>query len=37
MMAAIKLKDTYFLEETYDKSRQRFKKQKYYFADKGET
>ena len=33
--AAMKLKDTCSLEESYDKCRQRIKKQRYHFADKG--
>ena len=33
--AAMKLKDTCSLEESYDKPRQRVKKQRHYFADKG--
>ena len=33
--AAVKLKDAYSLEESYDKPRQRFKKQRHHFADKG--
>ena len=33
--AAMKLKDPYSLEESYDKPRQHIKKQRYYFADKG--
>ena len=32
---ALKLKDTCFLEESYDKPRQHIKKQRHYFADKG--
>ena len=32
--AAMKLKDTYSLEESYDQSRQHIKKQRYYFVDK---
>ena len=32
---AMKLKDTSFLEESYDKPRQRIKKQSHYFARKG--
>ena len=33
--AAMKLKDTCFLKESYDKPRQCFKKQRPHFADKG--
>ena len=33
--AAMKLKDTYFLGESYDKPRQHIKKQRHYCADKG--
>ena len=33
--AAMKLKDTGFLEESYDKPRQCIKKQRYHFASKG--
>ena len=33
--AAVKLKDTCFLKESYDKPRQCFKKQRPHFADKG--
>ena len=33
--AAMKLKDTCSLEESYDQSRQHIKKQRHYFADKG--
>ena len=33
--AAMKLKDTYSLEESYDQPRQHIKKQRYYFANKG--
>ena len=32
--AAMKLKDTCSLEESYDQPRQHIKKQRYYFADK---
>ena len=32
--AAMKLKDTCSLEESYDQTRQHIKKQRYYFADK---
>ena len=33
--AAIKLKDIYSLEESYDQPRQHIKKQRHYFANKG--
>ena len=33
--AAMKLKDTYSLEEKYDQPRQHIKKQRHYFANKG--
>ena len=33
--AAMKLKDTCFLEEKYDQPRQHIKKQRHYFANKG--
>ena len=33
--AAMKLKDTYFLGESYDQPRQHIKKQRHYCADKG--
>ena len=33
--AAMKLKHTFFLEESYDKPRQTIKKQRHHFADKG--
>ena len=33
--AAMKLKDAYSLEESYDKARQHIKKQRHYFANKG--
>ena len=35
VVAAMKLKDTYSLEESYDQPKQHIKKQRYYFADKG--
>ena len=35
VMAAMKLKDTCSLEESYDQPRQHIKKQRHYFADKG--
>ena len=34
VIAAMKLKDTYSLEESYDQPRQHIKKQRYYFANK---
>ena len=33
--AAMKLKEAYSFEETYDQPRQHVKKQRHYFADKG--
>ena len=33
--AAMKLKDSCSLEESYDKAKQHIKKQRYYFAKKG--
>ena len=33
--AAMKLKDTCSLEKSYDQPRQRIKKQRHYFANKG--
>ena len=33
--AAMKLKDTYSLEEIYDQPRQHIKKQRHYFVNKG--
>ena len=35
MIAAMKLKDAYFLEEKYDQPRQIIKKQRHYFVNKG--
>ena len=35
VIAAMKLKDTYSLEESYDQPRQHIKKQRHYFANKG--
>ena len=35
VIAAIKLKDTYSLEKSYDQPRQHIKKQRHYFANKG--
>ena len=32
---AMKLKDTYSLEESYDQPRQHIQKQRHYFANKG--
>ena len=33
--AAMKLKDAYSLEESYDQPRQHIKKQRHYFVNKG--
>ena len=33
--AAMKLKHTFFLEESYDRPRQPIKKQRHHFANKG--
>ena len=35
VIAAMKLKDAYSLEGTYDQPRQHIKKQSHYFTDKG--
>ena len=35
VIAAMKLKDTYSLEESYDQPRQHIKKQRHYFVNKG--
>ena len=35
VVAAMKLKDTYSLEESYDPPRQQIKTQRYYFSNKG--
>ena len=35
--AAMKLKDAYSLEEKYDQPRQHIKKQRHYFANKGQS
>ena len=35
VIAAIKLKDAYALEENYDQTRQHIQKQRHYFANKG--
>ena len=35
VIAAMKLNDTYSLEESYDQTRQQIKKQRHYFANKG--
>ena len=35
VIAAMKLKDVYFLEGKYDQPRQHVKKQRHYFANKG--
>ena len=34
VIAAMKLKDAYFLEEKYDQPRQHIKKQRHYFVNK---
>ena len=34
VIAAMKLKDTYSLEESYDQARQHIQKQRHYFANK---
>ena len=36
VIAAMKLKDTYSLEGSYDQPRQHIKKQRHYFANKGQ-
>ena len=35
--AAMKLKDAYFLKQSYDQLRQYIKKQKHYFVNKGSS
>ena len=35
VIAAMKLKDAYSLEEIYDQPRQHIQKQRHYFANKG--
>ena len=35
VIAVMKLKDTYSLNESYDQPRQHIKKQRHYFANKG--
>ena len=35
LTAAMKLKDTFSLDESYDQPRQHIKKQRHYFANKG--
>ena len=35
VLAAMKLKDTYFFKESYYQPRQHIKKQKHYFVNKG--
>ena len=35
VIAAMKLKDAYSLEESYDPPRQHIKKQRHYFVNKG--
>ena len=37
MTAAMKLKDAYSLEESYDQPRQHVEKQRYYFVNKGSS
>ena len=37
VIATMKLKDTCFWEESYDKPRQHVKKQRHYFANKGSS
>ena len=37
VIAAMKLKDAYSLEESYDPPRQHIKKQRHYFVNKGPT
>ena len=37
VIAAMKLKDAYSLEESYDQPRQAIKKQRHYFATKGQS
>ena len=35
VIAAMTLKDIYFVKESYDQSKQHIKKQRHYFANKG--
>ena len=35
VIAAMKLKDAYYLEESYDQLREHIRKQRHYFANKG--
>ena len=35
VIAAMKLKDAYFLKESFDQPRQHIQKQRHYFANKG--
>ena len=35
VIAAMKLKDAYSLEESYDQTREHIQKQRHYFANKG--
>ena len=37
VIAAMKLKDTYSLEENYDQPRWRIENQRHYFANKGQS
>ena len=37
VIAAMKLKDAFPLKESYDQPRQHRKKQRYYFANKGQS
>ena len=37
LFAAMKLKDAYSLEGTYDQPRQHIEKQRHYFASKGQS
>ena len=37
VIAAMKLKDAYSLEGTYDQPRQHIEKQRHYFASKGQS
>ena len=37
VIAAMKLKDVYSLEESYDQPRQHIKEQRHYFANKGSS
>ena len=35
VIAAMKLKDAYYLEESYDQLREQIRKQRHYFVNKG--